>query len=106
MASCASLSSSLKASLCSLARGSLMGSWLGIVTLFFAACGSSSGDAVCQGSECQCPGSGDCQVDCRGDCDLACAGSGDCDFLCGDGCETTCSGSGECLLGVGDASTV
>ena len=67
---------------------------------------SAQGDVVCNGNECQCPGTGDCEVDCRSDCDLSCTGSGNCDFTCGDGCEASCPGSGACLLDVGDESSV
>jgi len=64
------------------------------------------GDCVCRGAECACPSSGDCRVDCAGDCDLACTGSGNCDFTCGAGCLATCPGSGECLVDVGVGSRV
>lgn len=69
--------------------------------------GDARGDVVCSSAmECQCPGTGDCQVDCRSDCDLSCTGSGDCDFICAAGCETSCPGSGECLIDVGDEGSV
>jgi hypothetical protein len=73
-----------------------------------SACDGSEceGDCVCRGTECQCPDSGDCRVDCAADCNLACTGSGDCDFACGDGCVATCPGSGFCAVEVGVAGSV
>ena len=77
----------------------------------FMGCGDDEdgrvrGDAVCSGTECQCPGTGDCEIECRGDCDLACTGSGDCAFSCGAQCEAACPGSGACIVDVGGASSV
>jgi hypothetical protein len=82
---------------------------LGFSLLVALGCGddqSAQGDVVCNGTECQCPGTGDCEVDCQSDCDLMCTGSGNCDFTCGAGCEASCPGSGACLLDVGDESSV
>lgn len=86
---------------------------LALTTALAAGCGDASdddrdarGDVTCEGTECQCPGTGDCAVDCHVDCDLACTGSGDCAFTCGAGCEASCPGSGACLVDVGDDSSV
>jgi hypothetical protein len=82
----------------------------GLLGLIVGACGeddeSARGDVVCNGLECQCPGTGDCQVDCRSDCDLSCTGSGDCDFACGAACAASCPGSGLCVIDVGADSSV
>lgn len=85
-----------------------------VVTLTsFTGCGddndddeSARGDVTCEGTSCQCPGTGDCDVDCHADCDLACTGSGDCAFACGAACQASCPGSGACFIDVGDASSV
>jgi hypothetical protein len=79
-----------------------------VAALFAGGCHGSEceGDCECRGTECQCPSSGDCLVDCAADCDLACTGSGDCDFVCGPDCAASCPGSGMCLLDVGAASSV
>ena len=77
--------------------------------LSLAACGSDGecdGACECEADACICPSTGDCAVDCIGDCDLQCAGSGDCDFHCVDGCLAACTGSGHCLVDVGDDSAV
>jgi hypothetical protein len=88
----------------------LSGSALAAVFLSFvgnAGCGGSEceGACECSGSDCVCPESGDCFIDCVDDCDLQCAGSGDCDFVCDDFCTATCSSSGECIVSMGDDST-
>lgn len=74
------------------------------------ACGDddthTAGDVACNGSECQCPSTGDCRVDCARECDLSCTGSGDCDFQCGEACEASCPGSGACVVAVGHGSSV
>lgn len=70
-------------------------------------CGDdSSGEFECRGSDCVCPSSGDCRIDCAGECDLRCAGSGACDFSCGDDCDVACTGSGPCAVSIGDAGDV
>jgi hypothetical protein len=73
-----------------------------------AGCGGDECEGACEctGSSCACPDSGDCLVDCVGDCDLQCSGSGNCDFACGAGCVASCTGSGDCLVAVGDDSSV
>jgi hypothetical protein len=82
---------------------------LAVAALLASGCGNGEGcegACECVGSECVCPASGDCVVDCIDDCDLQCAGSGNCDFVCGDLCSASCTGSGECLVTVGDDSDV
>jgi hypothetical protein len=79
------------------------------LAVLLVACGDdneSSGEFECSGTECVCPGSGDCDIHCLGECDLQCAGSGDCFFECPDGCLAACTGSGACLVSVGDQSAV
>jgi hypothetical protein len=69
-------------------------------------CSGSSGDFECRGSACVCPSSGDCNVNCLGDCNLQCAGSGACGFTCGAGCVSACTGSGPCGVEVGAGSMI
>jgi hypothetical protein len=79
-----------------------------IAHLLVAGCtgAGGSGEFECRGTECVCPSSGDCVIDCLDACDLQCAGSGACDFVCDDGCLVSCTGSGPCISSVGHASTV
>lgn len=78
--------------------------------VFAGGCGEDDegarGDVTCSGLECQCAGTGDCEVDCRADCDLTCTGSGDCDFSCGANCQAECPGSGACVIQIGDEGSV
>ena len=66
----------------------------------------ASGDVECRGTDCVCPSTGNCQLQCVGACNLQCAGSGDCDFSCDTGCQTACTGSGDCTVRVGDGGVV
>jgi hypothetical protein len=80
-----------------------------VLTLAMAACGDddeSSGEFECTGAECVCPGAGDCDIHCLGECDLQCAGSGNCFFACSGGCLAACTGSGQCFVEVGEGSSV
>lgn len=82
-------------------------SWLGylgvtilLATFATAGCdhpdeGGCVGDCICTGAECVCPDSGDCEVHCGDDCDLACTGSGSCDFICDVACQVSNPSSGE-----------
>jgi hypothetical protein len=71
-------------------------------------CGGSDCEGACEcvGSECACPDSGDCYIDCVDECDLTCSGSGNCEFYCDDLCLVDCTGSGECLVSTGDDSDI
>jgi|GEM_PF-6114090 len=93
-------------------RGSLF--CLALGALWALSCGTGggggeltfSGDAVCGGSTCECPGSEGCQVDCPGACDLECQGSGACDLACGRNCQASCEGSGACKVTIGHEGMV
>jgi hypothetical protein len=93
---------------CSLARCSLLIAGLGV--LMVGGCkeddGECVGDCVCEGSDCVCPSTGDCQIHCGDDCNLTCAGSGNCDFICDVACDVACTNTGECLVDVQAGSTV
>jgi hypothetical protein len=64
------------------------------------------GHCECEGNDCICPDSGDCDIECTADCALQCAASGNCIFACGDDCVTECTGSGNCEIDVGARSLV
>jgi len=72
------------------------------------------GDEDCKGNEegrheplCDCPDTGDCNVECVGDnCDLECTGSGSCDLMCGTNCDIQCTGTGDCVLDLEHNSSV
>lgn len=81
-----------------------MGLWVGCREEPDVYC--EDGHCECEGSDCICPASGDCDIECTADCDLQCAASGNCTFACGDACVTACTGSGNCTIDVGAGSLV
>lgn len=89
-------------------------SWLLLVAcsavLLWSGCkkdnGACVGDCVCEGGDCVCPSTGDCEIHCGDDCNLTCAGSGNCDFICDVACDVACTNTGECLVDVRSGSTV
>lgn len=55
------------------------------------------GPCTCDADACVCPDSGDCEIDCVGDCSMKCEGAQACDFVCaGPSCFVECTGSELC----------